>query len=100
MATQRDATTLSEFVKFVNLGAAIFGVVVRHGENGNGDFVVMSPAGYRSGMGEKFTRYQEVAVGLSTDLANKVQRSDVGKLLLFVFAGRRPTTKDPLKLFN
>lgn len=100
MAQQREATNLAEFVKFAAVGAAIFGVITRQGENGNGGFVIMSPAGYRANGKDKFQRYEEVAVGLTTDLASKIRREDTGKIMLFVFAGTKPTSKDPLKLFN
>lgn len=100
MAKQREATNLAEFVKFQTIGAAVLGYVERAGENGNGPFVIFSPAGYRASASMAFTRFEELACGLATDLASKVRRDDVGKILLFVFAGTKPTSKDPLKLFN
>lgn len=100
MAKQREATNLAEFVKFTAIGAAVLGYVQRAGENGNGPFVIFSPAGFRPSADSSFTRYEELACGLATDLASKVRRDDVGKILLFVFAGTKPTSKDPLKLFN
>jgi hypothetical protein len=100
MAKQREATNLAEFVKFQKVGAAVFGLVTRQGENGNGGFVIMSPAGFRATSQDAFQRFAEVAVGMTTDLASKVRPDDTGKVLLFVFAGTKPTSKDPLKLFN
>lgn len=100
MAQQREATNLAEFVKFTTTGTAVFGLVTRQGSNGNGDFCILSPAGYRKGKAGAFERYAEVAVGMTTDLLSKVLTSDTGKIMLFVFAGTKPTSKDPLKLFN
>ena len=100
MAQQREATSLAEFIKFQKIGAAVFGVVTSQGENGNGDFLVMSPAGYRPDLATKFDRFGELAVGISTDMASKVRTDDTGKLLLLVFVGTKATAKSPMKLFN
>lgn len=100
MATAREATNLAEFVKFTTLGAAVFGRIKKYGSNNNGPFVTFEPAGYRPATGAPFTRYQEVACGLTTDLAAKVSEGDTGKMLIFLYVGSRPTSNKPQKLFN
>lgn len=100
MGDKREATNLAEFARFRAVGAAVLGYVERMGENGNGPFAILSPAGFRASKDAPFTRYQELGVGLATDLSSKVRKDDVGKIMLFVFAGTKPTSKDPLKLFN
>lgn len=100
MAQSRAAQNLAEFVKLNTIGAAVFGKIISKGQNGNGAFVVMSPAGFRASGGERFGRFQELAVGLSTDLASKVNDGDVGKLMLFVFVATKKTAKSPMKIFN
>ena len=100
MAQSRTAQNLAEFVKLSTIGAAIFGKIVSKGQNGNGAFVTMAPAAFRASGGEKFARFGELAVGLSTDLASKVTDADVGKLMLFVFVATKKTAKSPMKIFN
>lgn len=100
MATQRKASDLSEFVKFKRIGAAILGRITEQGTNQNGRYVVFHPAAYRSVSGEAFERYQELKVGLSTDLAAKVDKSDTGKCVAFILVGEVPTNQSPRKIFN
>jgi hypothetical protein len=96
----REAVSQSQFAKFTEIGAAVLGFVSRIGENGNGPFLVMSPCGFRTSGKAPFVRFDELAVGLSTDPASKIQRTDTGKILLLVFVATKPTGKDPLKIFN
>lgn len=100
MAQHRAAQNLAEFVKLATIGAAIFGKVVRKGQTGNGDFIVMSPAAFRASSTAPFTRYEELALGLSTDLLSKINDGDVGKILLAVYVATKPTQKSPMKLYN
>lgn len=99
MAQQREAS-LAEFVKFKANGAAAIGRVVKMKENENGGFIVLSPALYRANKDEPLVRYEEVAVGLSTDLAMKVSDKDVNKYFAIVLVGAKPTKMSPMKLFN
>jgi hypothetical protein len=96
----REAVSQSQFAKFGEIGAAVIGFVSRIGENGNGPFLVMAPCGFRASGKAPFVRFDELAVGLSTDPASKIQRNDTGKILLLVFVATKPTGKDPLKIFN
>lgn len=100
MAQHRAAQNLAEFVKLNTIGAAIFGKIVSKSQNGNGDFVVMSPAGFRESAKSPFTRYEELALGLSTDLLSKIADSDKGKIILAVYVATKPTAKSPMKLYN
>lgn len=96
----RTARSLAEFVKFRAVGTCVFGYVSRAGKNANGDFVVLEPAAVRFSARERFEKYGELAVGLSTDLASKLSPSDVGQYIFIAFVGTRPTSKDPMKLYN
>lgn len=100
MATQRNAAALAEFAKLNEIGAAIFGQITKYGTNNSGPFVIFSPAGYRERASDKFERFQEVALGLSTDLLAKIQAADVGAILFIVLVATKPTQKSPMKIFN
>lgn len=102
MATQRSAAPndLAEFVKLNVIGAAVLGFVERQASNQSGRFLTLSPAAYRASKDGPFVRFEEMALGLSTDLARKILPNETGHILLAVFVGTKPTAQSPMKLFN
>lgn len=93
MGTERESRNdLAEFVKITTIGQSVAGQVKSFGVNDNGALVVMEPVLLRDGHDGKWQRYGTVAVGLSADLAAKVdEKKDVGKFLQFTFARTEPT---------
>jgi hypothetical protein len=101
MAKQREAAPLAEFVKITKVGQQVIGRVAKYFQNSNGPAVTLSPVILRSSNSGAGDRYAELALGLSTDLAQKVSLADVGKVIACAFTATRPSTKgSDTKLFQ
>ncbi len=92
---------ISEFVKWKELGITVVGKIVSFGNNKNGDFVELAPVLYRVNDNAKWTRYDRLAVGLTTDLQRKVRREDVAAIIFIKYDDTRPSPSgSPQKLFK
>lgn len=101
MAQQRTAAPPAEFVKMQTIGQQVIGLVTRYGSNNNGPMIILSPVILRSGNKGRGDRFEELALGLSTDLAQKITAADTGKVLGIAFTATKPSTKEsPTKLFQ
>lgn len=94
------------FFKFTGIGFAAAGRVTRYEPSSNPkntDYVLMEPCFTKRGTDGKWMKYPAACIGLTTDLARKIKRDDVGTPLLVEFIGTKPATnpsQDPQKLFK
>lgn len=101
MAQQRTAAPLAEFVKITKVGQQVIGLVTRYGSNNNGPMVILAPVILRESNKGEGKRFAELALGLSTDLQQKITAADTGKVLGIAFTATKPSTKEsPTKLFQ
>lgn len=97
MGQERAVAPMGGFFKFTAIGQQVIGVVKRYGTGDNGPFIVMEPALARETKADELRSWQSLAVGLSTDLALKVQQGDVGKYFSLRFKDTEPTKKGSRK---
>lgn len=91
----------AEFVKLRTIGMAVCGRISRYDTNQNSDFVIMQPIFVRRSHDGKWQKYGAGAVGLSTDLARKISREDVGKVIMAEFKDTKESASgSPQKLFG
>lgn len=92
---------MAEFYKFKKVGQAVAGRIVEFKKSSNGDFVVMSPVLVKDDREGGWTRYFSLALGLSTDIKQKlIPEKDKGLMFAFYYADNQPTNKgSPRKIF-
>lgn len=96
----RDVPAGPEFVKFSTLGISAAGKVREFGRNATGDFLRFAPALVR--LSGRWYRYDAVLVGITTDMARKVDKgNDVGRLLKITYheSESMGDTLSPKKIF-
>jgi hypothetical protein len=59
----------------------------------NSAIIVMSPVLLSQGRGQPLQRYERAAIGLSTDLSQKINPDDVDNFLMLVYMDEEPTKK-------
>lgn len=101
MARHRTAAPLAEFVKIQTIGQQVIGLVTKYGSNSNGPMVTLAPVMLRNSNKGQGHRFEELALGLSADLQQKISAADVGKVLGIAYTATRPSTKEsPTKVFQ
>lgn len=96
MPQERQATPQpkADFAKMARPGQSIAGKIVRFGTTDNGDFAVFSPGYLREQIGGEWEKYGTVAVGLSTDIREKIdQKNDKNKSFIFLYDRNEPTNR-------
>jgi hypothetical protein len=96
MANERQAAPQpkADFARMTRPGQSIAGKIVRFGATDNGAFAVFSPGYLREQIGGEWEKYGTVAVGLSTDIRDKIdEKTDKNKSFVFVYDRNEPTSR-------